>query len=589
MRRRFLLATLLAAACSDPAPSPVPVTPEAEPVADEATPPEPEPEPVPAPDAPTILELPEAIPVPATLRATVRTVGDPDEGETSWPVVEHPVPEVRAILASMVGAVAEEVRDYAGYGTTCRATLATEALVSVTCDGFYDTRGGMGLASLQLHLAIAEGRVHPVDIDDAFVDTDVEALAEARCAAEYERRLAATPEDERDDVEGGCDYVHVSFGPRGVVAVATDWRSRTTETILPYAELRDRIRADGPLAPVLADRPARLETVDEADATGWAVTEFGLASALVRRWMEVDPASAANLMVDDFGGGLARLVLPGTDAEAARRVARSLGAEATPVRFGAGSGRLGRLYASDFETMTAEREALTLQWVRTTEDLNLRSEADASQVDAVLPAGSLVAAIGGALRARGAHVSVVTALGCGTLAARHLRAYSGCVLAPGEDDRHVARVPVRDHGEARDAWLVVSRRGAGSHVALHARDGDSCALGPEILAVDVERPAVDVRLTGTTEHGGTSLLLVGTPRGREAPLEMRYRVWRAGSRGAVFDETFELERERSDTRVRTSETADGAYFPLTLALRGGALRRLAWDGERLSDVPPAAP
>lgn len=591
---RPLLLALCLVACSDPAPPPRPeVRPEPAPAPVEE--PEAPTPPVEDETAPTALELPDAIPVPAQLATTHSTETNSEEGEIAWPVIAHPSPEVREVLTETLRGVARELGALTGYyGAGCDAHLAHESLVSATCSGSFDTRGGIGVTTAEVHLAIAEGRVRPFAFADAFLpDMDPRAMIRERCHAELERRVTEAGEDaDRWEIEleqFWCDSPRYGLGPRGVVVTfANPMNARPRTEEIPWAELRERIRADGPLAPVLADRPARWEVVSETSATGYAVTEFGAEPALVRRWMDAESLSDAVLVVDDFGGGLARIALPERDEEGARRIARALGAEAEPIRVGAGAGRLGRLgWGRNMDIATADREAVRLRWVRTTEDLNLRprgARGESSAVLAVLPAGSLVAAVGGELRRANRFVDVVTALGPGALASRHLRPHEGCVVPPGPDARHAARVSVRQGGAARDAWLVVSRRDRGSHVALHAAEGESCALGAELLAVDVERAAFDVRLAGTTAHGGDTLLVVGAS-GAE-PGAMRYRVWRVGARAPVLDEVLAFDPADADLAVRLGETVGDVYFPITLE-RERALHRYAWVDGALVEAPAA--
>lgn len=587
-----LLSLGIVAACSDPPPPPAEVVPE-----DRPTPaPDPEEEPEatadPAEPPPVALELPETLPAPSALRQRREVHGEEgNPGFAAWPVIDHPDRAVAAVINGTLASVARELADFGGYGGDCEAHLANEHLVSAICGTMYDTRGGQGRVAVALHFAVAEGRVHPVALADAFLPgADIDALARAQCMGRSEAEAARLPEDQAWDLDGGCDYLDIAFGPEGLALIETSWTGASRRAAIPYAELRDQIRAGGPLAPVLGGGPARFAVIAPEEATGWAVTRFGSTSGLVRRWMDLDPARVGGLAIDDFGGGLARLVLPGREVEArARDVARALGEEATPVRLGAGPNRLGRLSWDDWDVRVTDREAATVRWVRTTEDLNLwrpqAGEQRGRALVAVIPAGSLVAAVGGALRQRGGYVEVVTAFGGGLLASLHLRENEGCVLAPGPTGRHVARVSVRERGSSRDAWLVIERRGAGSHVSLHAREGEICALGEELLAVDVDRPAFDVRLGATDARGGTTLLVIGARRARGSE-DMRYRVFRIGSRGPVLDETLVFDREDADGVVRVGETVEGTYYPLTLG-SGSDLRRYTYlDGGLVEAAPP---
>jgi len=478
------------------------------------------------------------------------------------------------------------------FDLSCEAPLAHEKLVSVICYSFYEIRGGLGLTHFALVLAVDESQVRPVSAHSAFLpDTDLDAIARARCERRRDAAASNAEDDDRWIHEARCEVVLWTLGARGLsIRSANTVNGHVARSTVPYAALRDRIRADGPLAPVLTDREARFDRVAPEHATGWAVSGFGTEPRLVRRWMELEGERAEGLVVDDYGGGLARLVRPGADAAPARAIASALGAEATPIELGSTDGRVPRLAWDDWWVEPRARRPYTLRWVRSTEDLNLRrrtvGERRSETVLAVLPAGSLIAAVGGELERAGEYVRVVTTMGAGELASLHLRPHDGCVVGPGEDDRHVAQVRVREAGAARDGWLVVARRGPGSRITLHERD-DGCALGEPILEATTERPAFDVRLTGTTRGGGHTLLVVGTggePRSSEA----RYRVWRLGLRRPVLDETFELRRSGADLAVRVSETVDGAYFPVTVASDG--VRRFGWvDGALIVQPPPTPP
>jgi len=586
--RPLVALLVLVCACSEPAPE---VTPEPEADEPEApAPDEPEDE---TTDPPPVRALPD--PLPEITSLPVRPGGREFEmgGEFRWPVIEHPDEGVREALAGIIDSLVRELSTYV-YAAHCRAGLAHESLVSVSCTVEYETRGGMGLTDAQLHLAINGGRLHPVSLSDMFEpDFDLDALIEARCQARREVGLRAHPGStlEHAQFDELCEQTWAFPTPEGLAIRATNtFVHHMVPMEVPWAELREHVRADGPLAPVFGADPVPFPAVDEADATGWAVTSVGPTGALVRRWMEVDPAQAGGLVVEQLGGRLTRLVLPGTDSDTARRIAGLLGGEATPVLLGQTSGRVQRVGWDEHRIQRDQRHdrpSLPVRWVHTTEDLNLHSCATSERHErplAILPAGSMVAAVGGgSLRRAGAYVRVVTAFGEGTLASRHLRAHEECVVAPGESGRHAARVQFREAGASRDAWLVWSRLDRGSRVALRER-GDDCALGDPILEVDVERPAFDVRLVGTTPHGGHTLLVVGTSGARrEPPFGVRYRVWRRGRRGPVLDETFEWDPEEDDFEsARLGETVDETYFPFTLGDRRYEYR----DGALVAVAPP---
>lgn len=570
MARALALALLLAACSGEPAPAPL--APPAPTAGEERRT---EPAPAPREDPPEVAAagLPDPLPTPESVPTRGARVADRWGGHVTYDLLEHPDEAVRAPLNTLLRALADETLLH--YGGACRVRLAHARLVSVTCSYVSEVRGGIVGEAFAVHVAIEDGHLRPVELAELFAEgTDLGVIARERCLVE-QRRIDATPAAE-----------HYPFGPEGcsssraVVALGPTaahviYRhpmfypqvevQSTIAIEVPYAELRARVRLDGPLAAVLGAPPsAPAVTADAANA--WAVTPYGTESQWIERWSALAPLVASTLSLQRWRGPLARLV------------ARARPDESIAAHFG---WRVEPVVIADLDALAP------LRWGRTTSDLNLRAEGaeEGAAILGTLPRGSHVLAIGGLFGIRGSWASTWTPFGRGVLAARYLERIDGCVPArpEGFDERALtARVRVIQRNRAREAALFVRRAGRRTHVVLHGLEEDGCALGARLFAIEVAGAPGDVRLTTTHAVGGTTLLVVGTIG---ADGGVTYGAHLLGARGGPIWTA--RVRAASEHVVRLGETADGQWFPLTYAdeARGG-LVRLAWNGQTLA---PAAP
>ena len=90
----------------------------------------------------------------------------------------------------------------------------------------------------------------------------------------------------------------------------------------------------------------------------------------------------------------------------------------------------------------------------------------------------------------------------------------------------------------------------------------------------------DLRLTGTTRHGGGTIVVVGTT-GEEAP-QQRYVARHLGSDEPVWSATL-AEPGGGEQIVRLGETVDDTYYPVSWR-EGETLHRLAWEGSALVEA-----
>lgn len=584
MRSIATLSMALLAACSGE-PAPVAPVPRPDPAIGSSASPSSEPSDpaLPAPNAtraePRALELPETIPEPTTLRVRRRRVAEHDsEPGLAWDEVQHPSPAVQPLLAALVEQLTREMSEEAYYDTECDVMLAHESLVSLRCSGAYDVRGGTEQEVLAAHVAIHEGRIRPFSIDEALrPGSPLESLAVTRCDAQREATRRRAIEDMAWFYEDPCEWARAFpvLGPRGVHVrfVLASGIGLSIDVEVPYGELREHLRAGGPLAPVLAGtRASPPAPPDDEAVDAWAVSGFRIERALVSRWMELDPAESAGVSVQRWRGGLARLVIVGADPDRARRIAPRFDSPAEPLALG-------------------DSTTLPLRWARTTSDLNLRdAPRDTSETLGVAPEGAIVAALGAELGQQGEWAQAESPLGHGNVAARYLRLHEGCIPAapdgmPAAPRPLVALVSVRRSGRARPGVLFAQSSRRETRVALHAFDEAGCVVGEAWLTFRAPGRMFDLRMTATTEHGGSSIVVFGSP-GEDR--RQRYVAYRVGSRAPIWSQELESYAE-GERLVRLGESADGRYFPISYGLPWQA-RRLAWTGAALEEqAPPVAP
>lgn len=237
-----------------------------------------------------------------TLRA--REVRDLRDGRETlnirYPVVDRGDAAATADLTARIQAeVFRTGMGSFGYSRgRCRATLATEALVSVLCE--YTTAGERGspphAEAAAFTFRLRAGSARRVSMAEVFVDGA--RIHDAVCAKAMGRvRRAGDP---------FCFGVAVAFGPRGVVARWAPDRGRARNVEVPYAELAPYIRADGPLAFASGPAPAVPTPATEAATPQPATTPLtcayfggpmtaealGRAAAnvdLVRVYIKLDP------------------------------------------------------------------------------------------------------------------------------------------------------------------------------------------------------------------------------------------------------------------------------------------------------------
>jgi len=592
MPRLAALALLLAACGSERA------TPEVEPEPEATEIPSPESDDAPEvddppddPPAPTALELPEEIPEIEQLPVRRLREGEAAiEAAIEYDAVQHPDADVTRTLAEVARRVAMS-GTIGETGNDCRAELRHEHLVSYLCRGNSDentARGGWLFAGWSALFVIAEGSVRPASMEEAFLEGGLEAArarADARCEAEYARIDAAFFSEAEDrpveppDFDCDSDRAFVGLTAEGLKGLypSTQYATATSFTV-PWTELREYLRSDGVLAPVLTDaEPAAPARVAPSEVRAWAVSPLELERAAVRRWARLPREVSGGLTVQTYSGGIARLLLPEPDAARASALAERLDARAEPL----GEGESGQ----------------PIQWMRTRRDLNVRrARADyGSDVNLVVPSGTVLPVVGfePGMRWGSAH----TALASGDISTRWVTEDEGCVVSPPESagaagEVLVAKVRLRRAGRRPLAALLVSAAQSGTRVAIHPLDEETCDVGDALATVTVEGAPLDVRLAGTTEHGGHSLLVIGT---RVERGELQYSVRRVGDPDVLWSHTFEVHddrrahvQEEPERLVRTSETADGAYFPL--AYRDGSdVVRLRWEDDALvATEPPSA-
>jgi hypothetical protein len=262
------------------------------------------------------------------------------------------------------------------------------------------------------------------------------------------------------------------------------------------------------------------------------------------------------------------LVVVGPDAARARRLAPRFDSPAEPLVLG-------------------RTDIVPLRWTRTTSDLNLR-RAPRSTGDTlgVAPEGAIVAALGGELGRQGQWAEAETPLGQGSVAARYLRVHEGCIPAAPDGMRPsprplVALVSVRRSGRASPGVLFAQTVRRETRVALHAFDEPGCAVGEAWLTFRAPGGMFDLRMTATTEHGGTSIVVLGAPG---ADRRQRYVAYRVGARAPIWGEELESYHE-GERLMRLGESADEQYFPISYG-PPWRVRRLAWTGSALQEQTP---
>lgn len=505
--------------------------------------------------------------------------------------VHHPNATVRNRLTTLIDegstGFASDVQARAEQGGTedsdasCRAIAATRALVSILCIGsWYPDYRGATSESLARDLAfeIVGEEVRPTSTQAALV---ANASYEAQLGAALDR--AREGEDDDTYREPGDDWTldATVLGEEGLHVVWVDtYYGYDLQEDIPYGDIVDQIRSDGPIARMLrlgafahgATPPPAPSTPDAPRATGpWRVGPSVPYSEAMLRWAGLPPTlrPAAALVPGD--GVFAIGVGESVDLETAQQVAHALGdAHLEPL---------------------AEGTALRTPSLRIANgSVNVRVEASGRAAWlGTLPRGAIVVADPDGSAGVGSWTSVVAAPGLeGFSSSRYLDDDVSCVpdataalaAVPAADREAATRTMLRirdvamQRGRYAPAVLFVATTPERSYVSLRALSPSTCRVGDELGRWTLDGVALDALVTRTAQRGGETLVLIAL-----GGAGVRWIALRPGTPAPVWQRSgLEHPDVGNDVVAPALRGPSGrGFWPLAIQARGRPILPFRWD------------
>lgn len=606
-RHAFWALTLCLAACGDE--HPVSLTPEP-----------------PPPPSSGATEPPPSAPPPAT-----EASGEVDAGLAPTSLAQSTTPaDVRRIrvpylsganrtLHARIDALVEsarsqfaiEVRQAAAHHTAtaelpdCRPWVITPALVATQCATRWEDDGredvAVGLVRVY-YFEIDGDEVRPTTLESAFVDQAAldAVIADGLATACDTARQLGMSDAAFDACPRGWSAGYVALTAGTVYISWRVGREETWGTSVEYADVLDRLRADGPVARMLrvgAFAPTDAVPAPPAapgDIEGpWALTGSVPDAEAATRWAALEPALRDDVVAYTSAPGLVQLgVEVSRGIVRARELATALQGTLAAAPAGAALRVFDLRHASRSLNVRAQAES-SATWVRT------------------LPRGTIVIAMTDPAVPVTPWVTVIAGTSEGWASSRYLEP-EGCYP---DVSRAAAGIPAGSRDLARRQWLRVragvpdgNRLGSAMLVvwerdaSLWRLDEEACSLGARVGAWTTDDQIVDALVTRTAEHDGVPLVLLQTvpdhgahddsPR-FDAHTGTSWHAYRVGPEPR--DSAWELggfahpSISNDVVGPATRGPSGHGFWPLAIVRRGQPIVPYRWTGDTLEADAPSPP